>query len=71
MSESLTPGGEYQIELKATGNVIEHEIRPAATGVPIKLGVFQDPDNTFPYGGIGFRTVGSEQFSVDELFVQP
>lgn len=69
--ENLLPGGEYQIELKATGNVIEHSITPAATGSPIKLGVFQDPNNTFPYGGVGFRTVAAEQFSVDDLFVQP
>jgi len=35
------------------------------------LGVFQDPNKTYFYGGIGYRNVGSEQFSVDELFVQP
>lgn len=69
--ESLKQGGEYTIEIKAVGNVIEHTITPASTGRPIKLGVFEDPNNTFVFGGLGFRTVGSEQFSIDELFVQP
>jgi hypothetical protein len=69
--EALKQGGEYQITIRAVGNLIEHEITPASTGQPIKLGVFEDPNNTFVYGGLGFRTVGSETFSVDELFVQP
>ena len=67
----LTPKGEYQVEIHGTKDVIEHTITPTSTGQPEPLGVFQDKDKTFLYGGIGFRNVGAEQFSVDELFVQP
>jgi hypothetical protein len=68
---NITAKGEYEIEVHGTKDVIEHTITPSATGAPEPLGVFQDPDKTFLYGGIGFRNVGPEQFSVDELFVQP
>lgn len=67
----LTAGGQYDIRIKATGNIIEHEITPAETGKAEQLGFFQDPNNTFRYGGIGFRTVRSEKFAIDELFVRP
>jgi hypothetical protein len=69
--ERLTPGGQYQIVIKATGNKIEHEITPANTGKTTKLGFFEDKDSTFLLGGIGFRTVASEKFSIDDLFVRP
>ena len=69
--ENLRQGGEYTIEIKVIGNILEHTIIPAATGIPIKLGVFEDSSNTYSFGGLGFRTVATEQFSVDELFVQP
>jgi len=69
--ERLTPGGQYQIVIKATGNKIEHEITPANTGKATKLGFFDDPNSTFLLGGIGFRTVASERFSIDDLFVRP
>jgi len=68
---NLTLRGEYQIEIRGTKDVIEHIITPTETGRPENLSVFQDPDKTFLYGGIGFRTVGPEQFSIDELYVQP
>jgi hypothetical protein len=67
----LTPKGEYQVIIDGKKDVIEHSITPSATGQPEPLGVFQDPNKTYLYGGIGFRNVGPEQFSVDELFVQP
>jgi hypothetical protein len=68
---NLTPKGEYEIEIHGTKDVIEHSVTPSETGRPEPLGVFQDPEKTYLYGGIGYRNVGSEQFSVDELFVQP
>lgn len=68
---NLTVGGQYQIEIRGTKDVIEHTVTPTETGRPEPLGVFQDPDKTFLYGGIGFRSVGPEQFSIDELYVQP
>src|SRR5262249_36762992 len=67
----LVPKVQYQAELHGTKDVIETTITPLDTGRPVPLGVFQDPDKTFFYGGIGFRSVGTEQFSVDELYVQP
>lgn len=68
---NLAAKGEYQIEIHGAKDVIEHTITPAATGKPEPLGVFQDKDSTYLYGGIGFRSVGAEQFSIDELYVQP
>ena len=68
---NLVARGEYQIEVKGNKDVIEHVITPSETGRPEPLGVFQDPSKTYFYGGIGFRTVGPEQFSVDDLYVQP
>jgi hypothetical protein len=71
LSERLTAGGQYEIVIKATGNKIEHKITPANTGKPTNLGFFDDPNSTFLLGGIGFRTVASERFSIDDLFVHP
>ena len=67
----FTAGGEYQVEIRGTKDTIEHTITPSSTGRAEPLGVFQDPEKTYLYGGIGFRTVGGEQFSIDDLFVQP
>lgn len=67
----LTAGGQYGIRIKATGNKIEHEITPAETGKAESLGFFADLNNTLRYGGIGFRTVSSEKFAIDDLFVWP
>ncbi|MFY9557414.1 MAG: PEGA domain-containing protein [Blastocatellia bacterium] len=67
----LFSGGQYVILIRAKGNVIEHQIKPAETGKTENLGVFEDKDNTFRLGGVGFRTVASEKFSVDDLVVNP
>jgi PEGA domain-containing protein len=67
----LEAGGQYQIMISATGNKIEHKISSAATGKETNLGFFEDAKYYFPYGNIGFRTVGSESFSIDELYVHP
>ena len=67
----LKSGGQYTIEIKVTNNRIEHSIISADTGISDKLGFFEDPNKNFPYGNIGFRTVGAEKFSIDDLFVQP
>jgi serine/threonine protein kinase len=68
---NLSPGAQYDVEITASNNIIESKIIPADTGEDIKLGVFKDPNDVFPYGSIGFRTVGPEQFSIDELYVTP
>lgn len=67
----LEAGGEYSIEITAAKNQIENFITPTTSGRRFPTGVFKDNDNSFPYGTIGFRTVGSERFSVSELFVRP
>lgn len=64
-------GGEYQVEIRGSKDTIEHIITPSSTGRAEPLGVFQDPEKTFLYGGLGFRTVANEQYSIDDLFVQP
>ena len=67
----LTAGAQYHIEIQADKNLINTYVDPVATGRHVALGSFTDPDNTFPYGGIGFRTVASEKFSITDLYVQP
>ena len=67
----LKAGSEFAIHIEGAQNVITQTITPATTGETINLGAFKDPDNTLPYGGIGFRTVGKERFSIDDLFVGP
>lgn len=67
----LKAGNEYELEIKVSNNLIEHKIIPGETGKEMQLGSFRDPKNVFPYGSVGFRTVGPEKFSVDELYVIP
>lgn len=67
----LRAGGEYELEVTVTGNAIENKIIPADTGQEIRLDYFTDTDNLFPNGTVGFRSVGLEQFSIDELYVLP
>jgi hypothetical protein len=68
---NLKAGSQLQIEINVKGNVIEHTVTAADTGRSEPLDAFKDKDSTFSFGGVGFRTVGPEQFSVDEMFVQP
>jgi hypothetical protein len=67
----LVAGGQYEIHITATRNRIEHQIKSADSGKAENLGFFEDPNSTFLLGGIGFRSVGSEKFSIDELVVKP
>jgi class 3 adenylate cyclase len=76
----LVAGGEYQISITATNNQIVHKIKNDTPSPEFELneagefrnlGLFVDPDNTYPAGGIGFRTFGSEKFVVYALFVRP
>ena len=67
----LVAGGQYNIHITAVRNRIEHQITSADTGEAKNLGFFEDPNSTFLLGGIGFRTVGRERFSIDELVVKP
>ncbi|HWP44226.1 MAG TPA: PEGA domain-containing protein, partial [Blastocatellia bacterium] len=67
----LKPGGEFTVMIKAVKNRIEHMITSSESGKTENLGFFEDPEIRFVIGGIGFRTVGPEKFSVDDLFVRP
>ncbi len=69
--EPLVAGGEYQINVEVKDDVITHTITPAATGKTENLGVFKDPQRTFLLGNIGFRTIGAERFSIDDLYIEP
>jgi serine/threonine protein kinase len=77
----LVVGGEYQIHINVQGNRITHSITVAKT-LPeyedvdqgktyTNLGLFIDPENTYPVGGIGFLTISAEKYSIDDLFVRP
>jgi hypothetical protein len=69
--QDLIAGSQYTVEISVLGNKIEHKITPVATGVAEPLGFFEDSGNLFPIGSVGFRTVATEVFSVDDVFVQP
>jgi len=68
---NLKAGAQLSIEISAKGNVIEQKVTDAGTGKSEALDAYKDKDSTFLFGGVGFRTVGTEQFSIDELYVQP
>ncbi|HXF40514.1 MAG TPA: hypothetical protein VN687_12430 [Blastocatellia bacterium] len=68
---TVVAGGQYDVHITAIGNLINHTITPAATGKRENLGSFPDRDSTFLLGGIGFRNVAREKFSIDELVVKP
>jgi len=65
----LQAGRYYDVEITARAGTIENNIISADDGEPINLVSFKDPDDTFSSGSIGFRTVSSEKFSIDELSV--
>jgi hypothetical protein len=77
---SANKGDEYTVRIEANKNVINHVIVPSAmnvidkknklVGEDVQLGTFTDKNNTFLYGGFGFRSIGSEIFSVDDLYVK-
>jgi hypothetical protein len=67
---ALNPGDQFDIFIKATGNEIAHIIKPLSTGKEEPLGYFVDPQNVFPIGGMGLRTIGAEKFSIDELYIE-
>jgi hypothetical protein len=77
---SAQKGDEYTVRIEANKNVINHVIIPSAmnatdkknrlVGEEVQLGTFTDKNNSFLYGGFGFRSVGTENFSVDDLYVK-
>jgi hypothetical protein len=77
---SAEKGDEYTVRIEAKDNVINHIIIPSAmnatdkknrlVGEEVQLGTFTDKNRSFLYGGFGFRSVGLENFSVDDLYVK-
>jgi hypothetical protein len=67
----LAPGQEYDIELEAVNNTFTHRLIPASTGKSEVLGYFQDANKLFSLGSFGFRTIGLERFSIDDIYVLP
>jgi hypothetical protein len=74
---ALEPGARFTIELLAAGNTIKSSLRiesvsaQARMGEVITLSSYTDERNSFPFGAVGFCTVGPESFVVSELFVVP
>jgi predicted Ser/Thr protein kinase len=67
----IKKGGEYNIEIKVEKNTFFHKIRDENTGEEYKLAMWTDANNTYPTGGVGFRTIGAEHFVIDDLYVRP
>lgn len=80
VADYLRAGVQFEIVVEATGQKIKNSIIPArvegqeplpGTGEETPLDLFEDPRLHFASGGFGFRTVGSEQFSVYDIKASP
>ena len=75
VTKQLRAGGEYTVNITAKANEIIHLLSsaddPSTDPLGDPLGYFKDESNLYSNGGIGFRSVGAEQFSIDELYVRP
>ena len=60
----LKVGEDYRIRIQISGNVIQHSITPSNIGEEYSLGLFKDPSNTFPIGGMGFALLPDQDFLV-------
>ncbi len=69
--EKPEAGGQYQIKITVKGNHIIQTIENTQTANTSNLGDFIDEENAFVSGSVGFRTIGGEKFSVDDLYVRP
>jgi PEGA domain len=68
---ALKAKGQYEIDIKFTGNKVEHRITPADTGKEITLDYSELREDVYLYGTIGFRTVGAEKFLIDDVIIEP
>jgi hypothetical protein len=70
----LTQGGNYAIRITANGNQIDHFITANTPDdsdeKPLGRLVDESPKH-LAYGGIGFRTIGDERFSIANIVVIP
>ncbi|HKQ08995.1 MAG TPA: PEGA domain-containing protein [Blastocatellia bacterium] len=68
---ALKPDGQYEIDIEFTGNKVKHTITPADTGKAITLDYSELREDVYPYGTIGFRTIGKEKFLIDDVIIEP
>lgn len=61
----LKVGDDYRIRIQISGNVIQHWITPSNIGEEYSLGLFKDPGNSFPIGGMGFALLAEQDFLVN------
>jgi PEGA domain len=62
---ALKVGDDYRIRIQISGNVIQHWITPSNIGEEYSLGLFKDPTNSFPMGGMGFALLAEQDFLVN------
>lgn len=62
---ALKAGEDYRIRIQISGNIIQHWITPSNVGEEFSLGLFKDPSNTFPIGGMGFALLDGQDFLVN------
>lgn len=70
----LKPGIFFHLHIEARGNQISQIITPSSgpdAGKEFNIGFFEDPQNSFRLGNIGFRTLFGEEFQVNAFFIKP
>jgi hypothetical protein len=55
----------YQVRVTIAGNVIQTYLTPSQTGQEISIGLFKDPQNSFPIGNIGFAVLDGEEYIIN------
>ena len=61
----------HHFRILVEGNKISHLVTPNESPDEYSVSLFQDRDNTFPYGSIGFATLQGEEFWVGAFVVCP
>ncbi|MBI4852974.1 MAG: PEGA domain-containing protein [Acidobacteria bacterium] len=62
---ALKVGEDYRIRIEIKDNVIQHWITPSNIGEEFSLGLFRDPNNSFPIGGMGFALIEGQDFLIN------
>lgn len=73
----LVTGGEYTVTITAQNNIFIHELKIESAGEGEwdgevqKFSEYQDNDDTFREGSLGFRAYTSERFAIGHLMICP
>jgi hypothetical protein len=68
----LKAGHNYHLEIRVEKTKITHQLVDTdGSADEIPLGVFVDVSNAHPQGSVGFMALGSQRFSVDDIWVRP